>query len=261
MHNINLRIVVFGLFLFFTFAPITYAQNPQKEILSEENKEKMEVDAFARQFMKNFNATFDLTKVPTRFFVMDFKKINAEPLFESDFDNELTAEEKYRSYLTLIDFSILGSVLNLIEDDFDLKKVSEQFNKIGISSDETSFLPRKMIAAFRKNRKLGLFVGGKNDVIAKGIEDVRETNREFRRITKSLRVSITPLQKKKYLKFVSQNDKLYFNFGYSFECSGENCEGFPEKTKLTYFRTFPFDLLITEINRKYKVIKVSPASD
>ncbi|MGI8467934.1 MAG: hypothetical protein ACR2N3_05725 [Pyrinomonadaceae bacterium] len=254
---INVTVV---LFLCFT----VYSQNSENKITPQE---KQEVEKFVNSFMQSYYQTLDLNKVPDSFFVGDYKKREFHALFIKDFDKLLTNDEKFQNYFTFLDFFSLTLITKLDENNYDLKKTFNNSDNDKADNVDNLF-PKKVLSLLQKYPKAKLLLYKENFSQVKNVDDYRGVMRDYRSIVQELRESITTETKIKFSEFLAENKDKFFKLADSFECSKnwiltsvDNCDGFPEKTKMFYYEGLPFSLLMIKDNGRLKIVKVEPPTD
>jgi hypothetical protein len=246
------------------FSQSVFAQTAKKtaKVLTQDEMDKREVEKFIRSFIKVYHQTFDATKIPSTFFISDFKKQNTYSFYIDIHDKLLADDEKFRNGILLVDMGYAGFVSKLSDFNFDLDKLKKSFdNENAEENDENVYFSKKMTALFQKHQAAKIFLHKNDFSKITNIEEFRESVSDFHSLIKELRNSIGENEKAKLSDFFQKHPEMFINFNYTQPCSKDACGEFPDSAKMFYYHVFTIGLLIAKDKDKLKIINIVPTID
>lgn len=240
---------------FFCFQ--TNAQNTEFKVSKAEEKQ---VADFVDSFIKSYRETFDLTQVPTSYFIDDYKKRNNLSFFIDKYDQHLTDEEKFQNYFMLLDLLQIVFFQRLKESNFDLRKM---FKDAEEELDKDFFFTKSMLEILKKYPKANSFMLKENFSQINNVRDFRDAIQDFRSFLQELRTTVNPDSKVKYDNTLQKAKNRFFKLDYGVECSKQVkfCGDISDKTKMYYYVALPFVFLIANLDGKFKIVMIFPPTD
>lgn len=224
-----------------------YSQTSEAETGVDKKAEK-KIETFVDSFMQSYRQTLDLTKIPESYFIGNYKQVIKESLFITDYDKLLTEDEKFQNYCMFLDFSSLTLISKLDESNYDVKKA------FGDSDGE--MFPKRIKQAFEKYPKAQMLLSRKDFPKIKNVSDYRTVTQDFQKVVQEIRRSINTEQKDKFFNFLTANKEKLFSLGDDYKCSGDDCEGLREETRLFDYEGLPFYFLVADDEGQLKIVKV-----
>ncbi|HRH41129.1 MAG TPA: hypothetical protein PKY82_05750 [Pyrinomonadaceae bacterium] len=257
MKRIN-TILIFVLTAIIVFPINIFSQDSATKNKINKIEEKQVAD-FVDDFLKSYQQTFDLTKIPKTFFVSDYQKRNTFPFFIDEYDKFLTEDEKFKNGSLWIDLAYVGFISKLSEFDFNLEKLRKSLDDE--NDDENTFFPKKMLELFEKYPKAKIFMHKNDFSQIKNVDDFRSAMKDFHSTMKELRDSLRLVAKSKLDKFFIKYKAKFIELKDVSKCSKEECGESLEKAKLFYYRVFTIDLMVAKDKSTMQIIKIIPAAD
>lgn len=259
--NIFTAFIIFTtIVVLLTFCQNLNAQTPNAEKQNKEKLEKLEVQKFVDEFIKNFEETKDLNQVPERFFVADFKARFAKNYSwfsdSSDLFNQLSDLERYNGNVSFVNFSYLGM---LCSGGRDVNFAEDLTNTSEDKIDVEKIFPPRIIDLVRKSKTLNAIFIDDSDSDIKNVAELIELFADMKKVADAERVYLNK-NKLKWQNIYTKNIKVArkkFEWYKSYVCKGENCENLPEKTRIIQTTVFPFTFSIVKENNELQILDIS----
>jgi hypothetical protein len=230
-----------------------------KRQIRKEKLEEREVRRFANQFIRSLEVTYDLDKVPKRFFDNGFRKRMSEDsnwdllsLENEDLKKQFSDDERYLSNVSFINFfNSLGI--------FVLNKFKNQEEDNELDDEIVKSLPPHIFKLLERSKWLKpIFVEGKNEgEIVKSMTpaDYRSFMADLNAVSDAMRREI----KKRKLNFPLKyrpNPELQTEYFPPEKCEGDRCMGLPENTTIFAIHKYLMCLRIIKIKNELKIVNI-----
>lgn len=223
------------------------------KILTQDEKDKLEVVKFADEFVRILEKTKDIGLIPNKFFDDGFKAnliktYKSEFIDEFKFIGQISDNEVYDFVrLSLNLFYLAMSIHNgLCCEDFELNNNPPNIVKI---IKKSKFL-------------LGFYGEGGSELNINNIAELNSIKAELKEVTKEQRKYLEKLSPKK--KAIIRKNLLStinkFDCFKVFQCGDKECENFPQKTRMAEFCLFPLILKIVKVGDTFKILNFYPYS-
>jgi hypothetical protein len=241
-----------------TFSQSVYAQVAKKQakVLTQDEIDKREVEKFVDLFVKQYSETLDLTKVPSDFFVNDFKTQIIFPFFIRDYDSSLADDEKFQNGVLMIDFFSALLLSELKKVNYDVKRLEKIF------SDD--FIEKKLDNLFKNHTKAKIFLHRENFNQIKNVTEFRTAITDFIEVINNLRKSALNnnlLRETRKAKILNAKKAKLFTLEKIRECSDDECGEFPKGTKLAEIDAVIFHIILVKDKQNWKVMNIIPVGD
>jgi hypothetical protein len=237
----------------------------QPKLITREKLDKREVTEFTDKFIKSLDETKDLKKVPQSFFADNFED-NISKIFNSDIDseiyNQLTPKDQREMNITGYNLVYLGLMnifsKNQAELDLSISEIALPENlfpqEINSLVKNTKFLRRAFPEKHKDDNDDDEEENLRTNPII-NIDDLQMLISEMKSVVYAQQIylndrdSATLANYANNLNEIREGEKDSISIE---KCSGNNCEGFPEKTTLISVRHFPLRLEIVKQKKQTK---------
>lgn len=251
-------IIVLVLFLSFS----SYSQTSENKETAAKKKERKELEKFTDEFIKELETKKDLGQISEKFFVADFKTRFGQDCKLSEVDsaifNKLSKTERYEFNAAVFNFYYLGLMhafgnANFRGEDDDIE--SDENNDI---ESVKNLFPSHIIGMIRNSSLLNAYFFEDDDYELefeiKDVEELREFFKDSKNIIYAQQIFLNDLSSKQKMNSVEIINLLKKQTAwYNGEICVEDCKGFPEKTQMFTFRSYPLYFNIVRENGSLKI--------
>lgn len=243
--------------IIFSCFSVLFAQNSTEKNSDEKDKqEKIELERFFSEFVKDFEIHKDLDQVSPEFFAPEFKKVFAQNdtwikgIIRKEISDQLTETERYQHNISINNLMLLWMMTasHKMEgvDDSDWK--NEDFKKLLLPST---------IEIIEQSKWFNIILDKTDErQNPKTKEEWRSYINEANSISDAWRKELDNPTEKEKLNY-KRNYTEFHNQTESFEdysCKNEDCFGLPENTRIYGMGFFITVASVAKINGQFKIV-------